>query len=136
VLVECFYAKHGSTIIMEQPEIHLHPSVQAALADLFVEAVHAWEDGHARNIQLLIESHSEHFLRRLQRRIAEEAIDRDSVAIYVCRSTSSGSVIDPLDVDLYGNITNWPDSFFGDEVEDLRAMTEAAARRQSAGQHP
>jgi predicted ATPase len=136
VLVECFYATHGSTIIMEQPEIHLHPSVQASLADLFIEAVHAWEGGRARGIQLLIESHSEHFLRRLQRGIAEEAIDRDSVAIYVCRSTPSGSRIDPLDVDLYGNITNWPDNFFGDEVEDLRAMTEAAARRQPAGQQP
>jgi len=134
VLVECFYATHGSTIIMEQPEIHLHPSVQASLADLFIEAVHAWEDGRARGIQLLVESHSEHLLRRLQRRIAEEVIDRASVAIYVCRSGASGSRIEPLDVDLYGNITNWPDSFFGDEVDDLRAMTEAAAKRQAAGQ--
>lgn len=133
VLVQCFYVPRGSILLLEQPEIHLHPLVQASLADLFIEAIQAREDGKARDIQLLVESHSEHFLRRLQRRVAEEALEPEDLAIYFCRPTPAGSVIEELKVDDFGNITNWPESFFGDEMGDLAAMTEAAMHRQSQG---
>ena len=73
VLVQCFYAPAGSIILMEQPEIHLHPNAQSALADVMIDVINSRENGADRNIQLVIETHSEHFLRRLQRRIAEDA---------------------------------------------------------------
>ncbi len=129
VLVQCFYAPPNSTLIIEQPEIHLHPSAQASLADLFIEAIQAKEGEKDRNIQLLIESHSEHFLRRLQRRIAEEKLSHKDAAIYVCHPSDSGSKLRPLEVDEYGNIANWPKEFFGDKMRDLMAMTEATIRR-------
>ena len=132
VIVECFYVPRNSTIIFEQPEIHLHPSVQAGLADLFIETIQAREEGENRNIQLLVESHSEHFLRRLQRRIAEEQLSQDDVAIYFCEPGPQGSSIRELDVDLFGNISNWPPAFFGDEMDDVVAMTDAAMKRQTA----
>ena len=131
VIVECFYVPANSIVLFEQPEIHLHPSVQADLADLFIEAVQAREHGVGdRDIQLIVESHSEHFLRRLQRRIAEEAIAPDDIAMYFCSTQKQGSIIQELEVDDYGNISNWPENFFGDEMGDLLAMTEAAMRRQ------
>ena len=65
VIVQCFYAAPGSLVILEQPEIHLHPSAQSGLADLMIEAVRAREGGKDRNVQLLVESHSEHLLERL-----------------------------------------------------------------------
>ena len=130
IIVQSFYAPKGSTIIFEQPEIHLHPSVQADLADLFIEGIHSREDGEERKNQFIVESHSEHFLRRLQRRIAEEVIKPEEVAIYFCEPRPSGSSMVPLDVDMFGNIINWPDHFFGDEAGDLVAMTKAAMRRQ------
>lgn len=131
IIVQSFYAPKGSTVIFEQPEIHLHPRVQADLADLFIEAIHSREDGEDRNNQFIVESHSEHFLRRLQRRIAEEVIKPEEVAIYFCEPGPSGSSMVPLEVDSYGNISNWPDYFFGDEAADLVAMTQAAMRRQA-----
>jgi len=134
VVVECFYVPAASTIIFEQPEIHLHPSVQAALADLFIEAIHACEEGRPRGIQLIIESHSEHFLRRLQRRIAENGLKPEEAALYFCEPGPTGSILHALEVDLFGNISNWPDNFFGDEVGDLAAMTDAAMQRQSGGE--
>jgi predicted ATPase len=76
VLVQCFYAPPGSIILMEQPEIHLHPSAQAALADVMIDVINSRENGKDRNIQLIIETHSEHFLRRLQRRIAENTVSQ------------------------------------------------------------
>jgi len=133
VLVQAFHAPANSTIIFEQPEIHLHPSVQAALADLFIEVIHAREDRANRNIQLIVESHSEHFLSRLQRRIAEEALRPEEAALYFCEPGSKGAMIRRLDIDLFGNIANWPANFFGDVMEDTAAMTDAAMARQAEG---
>lgn len=129
VIVECFYVPRRSVVIFEQPEIHLHPRVQADLADLFVDAIHAREGGLQRECQFLIESHSEHFLRRLQRRIAEEELAPSDAALYFVHTEVDGARLEELKVDMFGNIMNWPEGFFGDEMEDLVARTEAQARR-------
>jgi len=126
VLVQSYYAAEHSTIIFEQPEIHLHPRVQADLADVFIDAVHCCK------VQFMIESHSEHFLRRLQRRVAEGDISSKDVALYFCYTKGDHSEIEKLHVDEFGNITNWPKDFFGDEVGDLAAMTRAAMQRRKA----
>ncbi|MCA9938346.1 MAG: DUF3696 domain-containing protein [Anaerolineales bacterium] len=125
VLVLCFYAPKGATLILEQPEIHLHPAVQAGLADVFIDAI------KTRDIQIVLESHSEHLLRRLQLRIAEEKLLPEQTALYFTRISDKGqSSLQELDVDSYGNIRNWPVNFFGDELGELAAMTEAALQRQ------
>jgi predicted ATPase len=127
ILVLCYYAPKGATLIFEQPEIHLHPSVQAGLADIFIEVI------KTRNMQIIIESHSEHLLRRLQRRMAEEkdGFTNDDAALYFCKMNDQGdSELVTLDIDDYGNICNYPEGFFGDEMGDLVAMTEAAINRQ------
>jgi len=132
-LVQAFYCPPHSTVWMEQPEIHLHPQVQSVLADVFLSAVQAYQDGEKRNVQLIIESHSEHFLTRLQRRIAEGLIAPNDVAVYFCRNTKDGAVLEPLDLDLFGEIKNWPPDFFGDQMADLSARTIAAMRRKQQG---
>jgi len=119
ILVLCYYVPEHSIIILEQPEIHLHPSVQAFLADVFIEVV------TRRNIQIILESHSEHLLRRLQRRIAEQKIEANKTALYFCNYENSSSAIEKLEVDLFGNIENWPKDFFGDELGDLVEKTKA-----------
>lgn len=131
VLVQCFYAPPGSIIIMEQPEIHLHPRAQAALADVMIDTIKSGEAGTQRNIQLIIETHSEHFLRRLQRRIAEDEVPQDDVSAYFADISSTPAVLTPLDVDLFGNIRNWPEGFFGDEMEDMIAQSEAALEKRA-----
>jgi hypothetical protein len=127
VLALCYYAPEGSIILLEQPEIHLHPSVQSGLADVLIDAV------KNRKVQIVVESHSEHLLRRLQRRVAEQAMRPEDMALYFCEATAEGSHLMPLDVDLFGNITNWPEDFFGDEFGEIAAMSEAAIRRQQQG---
>ena len=124
VLVHCYYAPEGSTLIIEQPGMHLHPKVQSQLADLLIEVI------TERNLQILIESHSEHLLNRLQRRVAEEKISADQTALYFCCNKEGVSRIDRLKMDEFGNIENWPENFFGDEMGDLFAMTEAQRERQ------
>ena len=125
VLVLCFYVPLKSTVILDHPDIHLHPSAQAGLADVFIDA---WK---RHNVQILFESHSEHLLRRLQRRIAEEKIEQDDVSLFFCSTNASGgSALSQLNVDQFGNISNWPKDFFGDQFGEIAAMSDAALQRQ------
>jgi len=130
VLVECFYAPANSIILMEQPEIHLHPRAQAFLADVMIDVINAREDGQNRNIQLIIETHSEHFLRRLQRRIAEDTVKREQVAAYFADVSATPAQLEELRLDMFGNIENWPNNFFGDEMEDITAQSKAALKKR------
>ena len=124
VLTECYFADEGSTLILEQPEAHLHPKVQAELADVLIDVV------KNRNIQIILESHSEHLLHRLQRRIAEEELLADDTAFYFCKIEYGMSRSERLKVDEYGNILNWPKDFFGDDVGDLIEMAKVEMRRR------
>lgn len=132
-VVQAFYAPPEAIIWMEQPEIHLHPQAQSALADVFASAIKSKENGQSRNVQFIIESHSEHFLTRIQRRIAEGTLTTDDVAVYFCKSTKTGACLEELIIDVEGNIANWPENFFGDEMGDAMARTEAALNRRMAG---
>lgn len=129
VIVLCYYAPEGSTLILEQPEIHLHPKVQAGLADVFIDAA------KTRGVQIIVESHSEHLLRRLQRRVAEDALSADQTALYFAATKDGESQLTSLELDLFGTIKNWPDGFFGDELGEIAATTKAAIRRRSQATH-
>jgi predicted ATPase len=129
VIVQALYTAPGSTLLMEQPELHLHPRAEAFLADLFIETVQSRQAGQNRNIQLIVETHSEHFVYRLQRLIAEEQILPADVALYFCRPGPNGSSIESLQLSDTGDIANWPDDFFGDEMEDTRQRLNAIAAR-------
>ena len=125
LLVHCCYVPEGSTLILEQPGIHLHPKAQANLADLFLEVI------TDRNLQILVESHSEHLLTRLQRRIAEKQIGQDDVALYFCRNIDGESNKELLEVTESGDIKNWPENFFGDVMGDMFAMTDKQVERMT-----
>ena len=124
VLILCYYAPEGSILILEQPEAHLHPKVQTELADVLIDVV------KNRNVQIILESHSAHLLHRLQRRIAEEQISADDTALYFCQINDGTSEIERLKVDEYGNIRNWPQNFFGDDMGDLVEKTKAEMQRR------
>lgn len=132
VITTLFFVPEGSIVLLEQPELHLHPRAQAHLADLMLHVA------EKRKLQLIVESHSEHLLRRLQRRIAEEEqvfASPENVRMYFCDAGDNGSTIQAVEVDIYGQINNWPDKFFGDITGDLEAMTMAALQRSMNGKN-
>jgi predicted ATPase len=129
VIVEVLYAQSNSTLIIEQPELHLHPRAAAYLADLFTQSIHSRIGGKDRELQMLIETHSEHFVYRLQRLIAEKKVSETAIAFFVCRPGSEGSTIERLRINEFGDIENWPDDFFGDEMTDTRMRLEAISSR-------
>lgn len=128
VLVLLYYVPEGSIVLMEQPEIHLHPSVQSGLADVMLAvAAH-------RNVQIVVESHSEHLLRRFQRRVAEGAVDVSDLKLHFVRSKDGAAELDALRLNKWGGIENWPDKFFGDEMGEIAATSRAGLeRRMRAG---
>ena len=128
VIVQLYYAPANSIIIMEQPELHLHPKAQSALADIMIAAISARENAKPRNIQLIIETHSEHFLRRFQRRIAEKKLSETCFSAYFANNDCSPVQLEPLQINLFGEILNWPKNFFGDIKGDIFAQTEAALK--------
>ena len=111
-------------MILEQPEIHLHPKVQAGLADVFIDAI------KVRKIQIIVESHSEHFLQRLLRRVAESSFDVEDSSLYLCDMGPSGSTLRHLDVDMFGQIRNWPPDFFGDPLGESLATAAAGQQKR------
>lgn len=126
VITMMFFVPEGSIVLLEQPELHLHPSAQAKLADLFLHVA------ETRKLQLIIESHSEHLLRRLQRRIAEADhafATPDNIKTYFCNIENGESKATPIEIDEYGQVKNWPDEFFGDITGDLEAMARAAIQK-------
>lgn len=130
VLVLLHYVPEGSTVLLEQPEIHLHPAVQSGLADVIINAA------KHRNVQVIVESHSEHFLRRLQLRVAEQDNDLtpDDISLYFCEMGKEHSKATPLEIDLYGSIRNWPKDFFGDEFGEIAARQDVAIKRKLAAE--
>ena len=123
-LVLLHFVPKGSTILMEQPEIHLHPSVQSGLADVILTAA------KARNLQVLVESHSEHLLRRLQRRVAEGRYEEGFVKLYFCRSRGLSASLQDLELNMFGEIENWPLNFFGDEFGEIAAIQREGLKRR------
>jgi hypothetical protein len=101
---------------IEQPELHIHPRLQAEIADLFLEACQ--KQRHC----FLIETHSEHLILRLQRRIREtsngkaapgRALMSEAVVVYHVSAEETGARVRRIDVDKHGEFVQpWPDDFF------------------------
>ena len=123
-LVLLYYVPEGSTVLMEQPEIHLHPAVQSGLADVMLNVA------EVRNVQIIVESHSEHLMRRLQRRVAEQKASSEDVKLYFVSSQRGRAHVSDLILNEWGEIENWPEKFFGDEMGEIAAITEASLRRK------
>ena len=120
-------APEGSIVLLEQPELHLHPNAQAALADLLLDVA------EKRNLQLIVESHSEYIVRRLQRRIAEAKhsyATTGKIKMYYCEPGESGSTANEVKLDRFGQISKWPKRFLGDISGDIHSMAKAAIQRR------
>src|SRR5262249_47084484 len=98
------------------PEVHIHPRLQADLADLLIEATR-----EPRLNQFIIETHSEHLALRLQRRVREKKIVPGDVSVlYVSRGVN-GAAGKPLGLDEEGDFIDYfPGGFFPERLRELR----------------
>ncbi len=114
VMTQCLIDS-GGMIIIEQPEVHLHPRLQSRIGDLFIDTV------TQRRAQLLIETHSEHLVLRLLRRVREGTLQPDDLAIlYVDQDDEGAAFVRRLDVDEDGDLVDgWPGGFFDERLAEV-----------------
>lgn len=124
VLTAAFFAPSGSSVVLEEPEIHLHPLAQSLLAELFVEV------SRKRNIQFIVETHSEHLFRRMQTLMARRTIEPEHCAMYFVERDKEGSHLRHLELDDYGRVRNWPEQFFGDALGETAEQARLMFKRR------
>ena len=111
---------------VEQPELHVHPAVQVALGDVFIDGI------KTTNRTMLIETHSEHLLLRIMRRMRETFEDRieenrfpvtpDDIAVLFVEWHNSQTIIREMPVNERGELVKaWPDGFFEEDIEEVFA---------------
>jgi predicted ATPase len=118
-------APAGSFLIFEQPELHLHPKVQARLGDFFLALA---LDGK----QLLLETHSEYLVDRFRLRIALSSSDkvRHLVNILFSEKVGSSSSLEPVEISEYGAVLKWPKDFFEQSQRDVGRIVKAASGKR------
>lgn len=126
VLVVAHFAPPGSTIILEEPEIHLHPLAQSVLAEMFVSV------SRQRKVQFIVETHSEHLFRRMQTLMAKQKVKPDGVGMYFVERSRQAAKLRTLELDEFGRVKNWPPEFFGDALGETREQARLMFERQQA----
>ena len=106
IIVAALSAHEGSIILIENPEVHLHPAGQALMGQFLAEIALV-------GVQIIVETHSDHILNGIRRSVRANKIEADKVAIHFFRPRTAGEtqVISPQ-LDHNGNIDTWPDGFF------------------------
>jgi predicted ATPase len=109
-------------IIIEEPESHLHPFAHSQLAQLFAESIK--ED---RNKKYLIETHSQNFILRLRRLVAEGYLNENDLGIYYVEfnEESNEGNLSEIKVDDGGGVDWWPDTIFSETSVETRAIYNA-----------
>jgi hypothetical protein len=119
----------GSQHVVEEPEAHLRPAVQADLADLFLEAAEAATSAGWRS-RTLVETHSETFLLRLQRRVAERPELAALIRLVYVDDTGSATTATPLVINDLGDIPGFPEGWFDAALHESQAVFEARRARR------
>lgn len=123
VLVSAFASKN-SFLAMEQPELHLHPALQAELGDVFIESAMTGQN------TFVLETHSEHLILRIMRRIRETssgklpdgctAIRPHDVVVLFVEPMKDGSIVREMPLNENGELVKaWPGGFFEEGLREV-----------------
>ena len=125
VIVLCLLAEPGDLVMLEQPELHLHPAPQQVLGDFLIEMSRSGR-------QLLVETHSEYLINRLRlRKVQDENGDLEgSVGIYYVTRRDGMSSFEPMVIDELGSFDQWPEGFFDQTTTEAEEILRSAIRRR------
>ncbi|WP_081043434.1 AAA family ATPase [Aeromonas veronii] len=113
IVVAALSAKKGNLLLIENPEVHLHPAGQALMGNFLCSVANA-------GVQIIVESHSDHLLNGIRRAVKSQSISNDDVALHYFqkRNTSEPQVISPI-ISIDGSIDTWPIGFFDQYEIDI-----------------
>jgi predicted ATPase len=126
IILQCILADPGSTIIIEQPELHLHPKMQSRLADFFLAM-------SLLGKQIIIETHSEYIIDKLRLRIVQAPSAtpiNDKVAIYFAEKNDGNSEFRRIHINEYSVMSEWPEGFFEESMQIAREILFAARQKE------
>ena len=106
IIIAALSAGEGDILLIENPEVHLHPAGQSLMGQFLAEVANA-------GIQVIVETHSDHVLNGVRRAVKAQRLKPEQVAIHFFRSRSANAtqVVSPT-IDNSGNIDDWPAGFF------------------------
>jgi predicted ATPase len=110
-------APSGSVVLLEQPELHLHPAVQSRLADFFLAA--------RRDIRVLVETHSEYLVSRIRVRVAEGRAEPARIRVLFVQRTGGVAEVRNLQLGSLGDLNEWPVGFFDASENEAASLVEA-----------
>ena len=113
IIVAALSAKKGNILLIENPEVHLHPAGQSLIGQFLAEVAQA-------GVQVIMETHSDHVLNGIRRSVKAGTIAPERVAIHFFRPRSADApqVLSPV-LDISGNIDAWPAGFFDQFDKDM-----------------
>ena len=126
IVTRCLHKVPGSIVVMEQPELHLHPAAHASLAYLFAES-------SKRNGQsYIIETHSENILLGLRDAVVDRNIgfNPEDVIIYFIDEDEEGAFLKEIFIERDGTLTDWPRGVFNESYELLKNILRKAQQNQ------
>jgi predicted ATPase len=126
-VVRAFMNENDTLIVLEQPELHLHPAAHGDLAELYAQS------SVSRKHTYLIETHSETFILRLRALIAKGLINHNDLLIYWIQDDdkSEKSNLKEIKVDQLGEVDYWPPGIFSESFEEVKSLGEAQYERKN-----
>lgn len=117
IVVSALSAKPDDLLLIENPEVHLHPAGQSAMGKFLAEVA-------SSGVQVIVETHSDHVLNGIRRAVKQNTIDSNDIALhYFCslheEREKGRAQVESLAIDVNGNIDSWPDGFFDQFDKDL-----------------
>ena len=131
IVTRAIYKVENSVVLIEQPELHLHPAAHACVAELLAKT--AKENKHT----YIVESHSENFLLGLRNAVVSNEIDLspEDVMIYFVDdlgdSFEEGATLRPITIDADGALSDWPTGVFNESFDLLMELKRKAARNRN-----
>ena len=112
IVVAVLTARKGDVILIENPEVHLHPGAQSLIGQLLADVARV-------GVQVVMETHSDHVLNGVRRSVKAGILTPEQVAIHFFRPRADDrpSVLTPT-IDEFGSIDEWPDGFFDQYDKD------------------
>ena len=125
IILEGLRMARGNFLLLEQPEIHLHPKLQMQMADYFLALALSGK-------KVIAETHSDHIVNRLVRRIVEDETWglKDLIGIYFVKYTENGAVFEEIQIDDTQGIVNWPLDFFDQAATEQRKIMQAGLKKR------
>ena len=133
IVITCLLAQPGSTIIIEQPELHLHPAMQTRMTDFFVATIFG-------NKQVIVETHSEYIINRLRLMAVNwpsKPPKEESLRIYFSEKLNNNykdykagnTIFKHLEINEYAAMSDWPDGFFDESSKIADDIIRAATNK-------